>query len=151
MIWIIVQNVKVSRLQLTAVGWGFMMELLLAFALNVDINFPDQKKNTIRLYSNVIKYTWKKMAKTKQKTHSKTEHLEGQIKTLKSENRQLRKRLKELERKSHFYEDIIVEEVEDIKSVETCNKCGKGTASVLDLKYVKLLICDLCEHKEKIR
>jgi ribosomal protein L44E len=89
------------------------------------------------------------MSKTKQKTHSKTEHLEGQIKTLKSQNRQLRRRLKELEKQSHFYENIVDEVVDDVNVKNICKSCKKGTLQEIDLKHVIITACDTCDYKRK--
>ena len=43
------------------------------------------------------------MSKTRQKTHNESEHFKGEIKKLKSENKHLRQRIKELERWEHTY------------------------------------------------
>jgi len=92
------------------------------------------------------------MSKTRQKTHSRTEHLEGLLKAEKSKVRQLRKRLKELERRSHFYEDIVEEAAKDVKVKNTCPLCKKGQIKILDLKHVKYETCDSkeCEYRKKI-
>lgn len=89
------------------------------------------------------------MSKTKQKTHSKAEHLEGQIKALKSENRQLKRRLRELEKKSHFYEDIVEEAAEEVKIKNACPECGKGTLQEVDLVHVIITKCDTCDYKKR--
>lgn len=87
------------------------------------------------------------MSKSRQKTHSETEHLRGQIKNLKSENRQLRKRLKELEKQSHFYEEIADEAIEEVKVKNTCKACGEGVLQEVDLGIKVLVKCDSCDYK----
>jgi predicted RNase H-like nuclease (RuvC/YqgF family) len=91
------------------------------------------------------------MSKTKQKTHRKTEHLEGEIRSLKSQLRQARRRVRELEKKSHFYEEIIDDVVEDIESKNICEHCGKGELLAHDFNYVVVVKCNLCDYKETRR
>lgn len=91
------------------------------------------------------------MSKTKQKTHSKAEHLEGQVKALKSQNRQLRKRLKELERKSHFYEDLVDEVVEEVKIKDICPKCKTGVLTSHDFTHIVVTKCNNpeCDYQKR--
>lgn len=91
------------------------------------------------------------MSKSKNKSGSELEHLRGENKKLQSENRRLRKEINRLSRRSHFYENIVDEVIEDSKITETCSQCGKGTLILHDFKFVKLLTCDLCEYKEKVK
>jgi len=92
------------------------------------------------------------MSKTRQRTHSEIEHLRGEIKKLKSQVRYWKRKAKNLEKKEHFF-DNLVEEVYEAPEErgEDCNNCGKGTLNILDLRFVKYLVCDLCEYKEKIK
>lgn len=89
------------------------------------------------------------MSKTKQKTHSKTEHLEGVIKELKSQIRQLRKRLKESEKQSSFYEDIVDEAANEVKVEDACPNCGKGILQEVDLIHIIITKCNTCEYKKR--
>lgn len=91
------------------------------------------------------------MSKTKSKNHSELEHLRGLIKHLKSENRQLRRRLKEIDKKVHFFEDVVDEIVEEVDVKNACKACGKGTILEYDLKYVILEKCNLCDYQNKKR
>jgi ribosomal protein L44E len=77
------------------------------------------------------------VSKTKNKEHSEVEYLKGQIRKLESENRQLKRRIKALDRRAHFYEDLVDDSVEDIQIKDKCPACKKGTRTILDLKYVK--------------
>jgi ribosomal protein L44E len=90
------------------------------------------------------------VSKTKNKNRSEIEYLNGQIRKLESENRQLKRRLKALDRRAHFYENIVEDSVEDIQVKDKCPTCKKGTITILDLKYVKFETCDNCEHKKKL-
>lgn len=94
------------------------------------------------------------MAKTKNKTHNEAEHLNGIIKKQKSEIRNLKKRVKELERHQHLYEDKILDEEEPelvLDKVEKCGVCGKGHLQFQDFKYVKYMICNTCDFREKVK
>lgn len=91
------------------------------------------------------------MAKTRRRERSETEYLRGQIKKLESENRQLKKRVKQLDRKAHFYEDLVDEGVEEIDfKAERCPQCKNGTIFLLDLKYVKFQTCTECDYRKKV-
>lgn len=90
------------------------------------------------------------MSKTKNKSRTEIEHLRGEIKRLKSQVRSLTRRNKELERKSHYYQDVVDEVVEDATIVDACTTCGKGKIKLLDLKHIVYKVCDICGEKEKI-
>lgn len=89
------------------------------------------------------------MSKTKNKTHSETNHLKGRIRSQSRLIRQLKKRLKELERKSHFYEEVVDEFVEDVEVQDRCLECGKGNMIAYDFVHMILKTCDVCGHKER--
>lgn len=92
------------------------------------------------------------MSKTKRKERNEYEYLRGQIRKLESENRQLRKRLKQLDKKSHFYEDLIDAVAEDITMDNNCKKCRSGILRHVDLKYAQFLVCanPECQDRKKI-
>lgn len=90
------------------------------------------------------------MSKTRRREGSELEYLRGCVKRLESENRQLKKRLKSLDKRAHFYEDIVDEVAEEIEIVDRCPSCKKGTLLLLDLKYVKFKCCDTCDHRRKV-
>lgn len=90
------------------------------------------------------------MGKTRNKNRSEVEFLRGELKKLRAENIRLRRDNKHHERRTHFYENVINDVVEEIKPHTGCEACGKGTLIEMDFKYVKYLICDLCETKKKI-
>jgi len=90
------------------------------------------------------------MGKIKNKERSETEYFKGQIRKLESENRQLKKRLKVLEKRSHFYEDIADTAAEEITIKHNCPACRKGNLIILDLKYVCFETCDMCEHRRRL-
>jgi hypothetical protein len=91
------------------------------------------------------------LSKTKLKGKSELEHLRGQNKKLTSENKQLRKRLKAIVNKSHFYEHIADEVIEDIDVKESCEFCGKGELYEIDLKFLKIKKCNVCDFSERIK
>lgn len=95
------------------------------------------------------------MGKTRQKNRNEVEYYKGIVRNQKSEIKQLRKRLKQLEKQEHNYGEIITEIVENsLNQKETeliyCDECKKGILSILDLKYIKYTVCDKCEYKTKI-
>lgn len=92
------------------------------------------------------------MSKTKQREHSETEYLKGQIRKLESENRQLKKRLKKLDRRAHFYENIVEESVEEVEVKDKCPSCKKGDLVLIDLKYVQFEQCNEedCDYRKKL-
>lgn len=90
------------------------------------------------------------MSKSRNKNRSELEYVRGKNKQLKSENRQLRRRVNDLEKRSHFYEEVIDDVVEDI-DLDECQECGKGYLQVLDLKYIKFVHCDTCGYKERLK
>lgn len=90
------------------------------------------------------------MSKTRRKESSELEYFRGKLKKLESENRSLKKRLKQLDKRAHFYEDIVDEVAEEMEVKNLCPVCKKGTMILLDLKYVKFVSCDTCDHKQKL-
>lgn len=87
------------------------------------------------------------------------ETLRGEIRQLKAVIRNLQKRLKYFERRTHFAEDntfvLIDKELEaeyksEVKQSEAnCPTCGKGSLSLLNLGRASYLVCSLCSHREK--
>lgn len=91
------------------------------------------------------------MSKTRRKNRSEVEFLNGQIRKLESENRQLKRRLRQLDKTQHFYDDLIEAVAEDIKPKEAkCEKCKVGTLTLIDVKHAKFLVCDECKDRKKI-
>lgn len=90
------------------------------------------------------------MAKTSRKERSETEHFRGRIKKLEAENRQLKKRLRSLDKAAHFYEDLIDAVAEDIIIEEKCPQCKEGKPQVLDLKHVRFMTCTHCDYRKKV-
>ena len=92
------------------------------------------------------------MSKTKNKERSEIELLRGRIRKLESLCRQLRKRNKQLEKKTHFHENIIGDFADTITPKgETCPECGKGQITTVDLKFLLIKSCSLCEYRKKIK
>ena len=85
---------------------------------------------------------------------SELEHLRGQLRGLTSENRQLKRRVKELERKEHWFESVASEDPESVQvheNVDNCTSCGKGKLEMLDLKYVFITTCNNCQDRIRYR
>lgn len=93
------------------------------------------------------------MSKTQNKNHSEVEHLRGQVKKLKAENRNLKKRLKEFERWEHVYQDAMLEseEIEVIADrIDKCPKCDIGELNYFNFVHTELLKCNKCDYRERI-
>lgn len=89
------------------------------------------------------------------KSISETEELELEVKNLKSENRHLKKKIKEYQKREHLYQDFIEEVVpeESYKKkefIEYCSSCGKGQMIYSDLKFVEYKVCNLCGDRKKL-
>lgn len=76
----------------------------------------------------------------------------SELEYLRSENRRLKKQLKQLERQKHFYENVIQEavELEETFSEEPCSSCGKGQLIFHDFHHVKLKKCNVCGNQKKL-
>lgn len=90
------------------------------------------------------------MSKSKKKTHSEIEHLRGQVKKLKSENKQLKRRLKNFEKRPVVDLEDLVHDVEIIEEMNQCPSCEKGILEIHDFVHVKLEKCNQCEYSKKL-
>jgi hypothetical protein len=76
---------------------------------------------------------------------------------LEKENRCLRKRLKQLEKSSHIYEDLklsedIEEEVKVKPKKSSCTSCGEGEIKVImDFEDKYIVACTDCHFKKSIK
>lgn len=92
------------------------------------------------------------MGKVKNQNRSELEFLRGENRKLRSELRRLQKLNKNLDRKSHFYENIVEDSAEDIEIAhETCGECGKGNLIITELPHIDILVCSTCEHRTIIK
>lgn len=83
---------------------------------------------------------------TRSRNHKSSEDYLGLIRQLKSENRQLKKRIKQLEKQ--FYTKIEKIEEENPK-LELCPSCGKGTLDCVVVAGRTFTRCDTCEYRTK--
>lgn len=93
--------------------------------------------------------SWPCLGRTKNKSRSEVEALRGRI-------RSLEKELKYHRRRSHIDQSIVDDmldgaPVEDVKIGEPCPDCGKGQLFEIDLGFLTLKRCDVCEYKTKKR
>lgn len=90
------------------------------------------------------------MSKTKQKGHGELEHLRGEIRKLKSLVRQLRKRNKELEKQAHFFEDVVENAVDEVKSKKNCPTANcNGVLQEHDFVHIIVTKCNKCDYSKK--
>lgn len=95
------------------------------------------------------------MAKSKEGRGSDEYYL-GIIRKLKSENRNLKKKIKQLSKREHFYEDDNDDDIPELPSgqanaklKELCESCGKGFLEEIEIigRYFKK--CNICEFRTK--
>lgn len=91
----------------------------------------------------------------KRKSRTPEEWLKGQLRELQKENRNLKKRIRQLEKSEHLYEDVILGDrdaaMEEAVKEDTCSSCGKGKLKIINVldKYI-FEECSICEHRKKI-
>ena len=96
------------------------------------------------------------MSKLRRKNRSEKEYYLGIIRELTSEVRNLRKRLRQVEKMEYKYEEIVNEALEngeiEIKTKKNyCPHCGKGQIKEIDLNHLLIKRCSICGHEERIR
>lgn len=95
------------------------------------------------------------MAKSKDGKDS--EFYLGQIRKLKAENRNLKKRLKHLERREHAFE--ISDDDEDVpdlpignqEKIIICDECFKGHFDEFEIMGKIFLTCTTCGHRKRLK
>lgn len=63
--------------------------------------------------------------------------------------RQLKRRVRELDRKAHFYEHIVDEVVEEVEVKNTCPSCKSGVLQELDFAHIIITKCNQCKYQRK--
>ncbi len=95
------------------------------------------------------------MAKSKEGRPS--EHYLAEIRKLRSENRNLKKRLKRLERKEHIFdeqdeEDLIQElPIGESQRPLGCMECGKGEIKTFELMGKVYGTCTVCGDRKRLK
>ncbi len=88
------------------------------------------------------------MGKLKQENRKEIEHFKGIIREQKAIIRSLQRRLRDLEKREHGTKKEKYREQEESQD-NICENCGKGELVVKDFRFVKYIVCLLCEFKEK--
>ena len=88
----------------------------------------------------------------KSKTHKDDEELKGKMRDLEKQNKALRKRLRQLEKNKHIWEENNLDETDPsfvIKPIETavCPQCSKSLLS-FDLGIKILWSCTNCSYRK---
>lgn len=95
----------------------------------------------------------------KSKSHKSDEELLGQIRELIKLNKSLRKRLRQLEKNKHIYNDLKLDydelieannKQENIRGPIKCPKCLIGHLNSTDLGIRMLIICNSCLYRKTI-
>jgi len=93
------------------------------------------------------------MSKSKQRSHSETEHLRGEIRELKKTNRSLLKQLRQFEKYEQQSFDNYVHDNEDTLPTKkiVCENCGKGTYNEIIVSNMIYGSCSLCNFKKRLK
>lgn len=91
----------------------------------------------------------------KKRSKNAEEYLKGLNRELSKENRHLKKRIRQLEKTEHMYEDAILNEAdieyEETKTSDICQSCGKGKLVYLDILDRIFSTCSVCGDRIKIK
>jgi ribosomal protein S27AE len=87
------------------------------------------------------------------KSHRDDEDLRGMLRQAKVEIKALKRRLRQLEKNKHIWEQynldsIDREEIEETKPTK-CPECGDGTLIYVDLGIKHLMSCSNCKYRTK--
>lgn len=89
------------------------------------------------------------------KSHKDDENLRGEIRELKAQNKALKKRLRQLEKNKHIWEEYLVEEEDRSERKQNkqdmCPECGDGTLVYVDLGIKHLFSCSVCTYRTKAK
>ncbi len=92
---------------------------------------------------------------TKSRSHKDDEDLRGIIRELRSQNKALKRRLRDLEKSKHIYKELKLSEEEMEELVEekksSCPECGEGNLVYVDLGIKHLMSCDMCKYRTKAK
>lgn len=96
------------------------------------------------------------MAKSKEGRPS--EHYLAEIRKLRSENRNLKKRLKRLERKEHIFDEQDEEDTElqelpigEAQQTLGCVECGKGQITTFEIMGKVYGTCSVCGDRKRLK
>lgn len=97
------------------------------------------------------------MSKTSRKTHDRSEHLHGllrekekEIKTLKQELRQFKKRESLYENNREEIQEVLVKK-EEKKKLRRCTDCSKGFYEEIELMGKVFGTCKICGFRERLK
>lgn len=92
------------------------------------------------------------MPKTKERDG--VEYWKGKFREVQKENQHLKKRIRQLEKNEHMYEEVILgdKEVafEETVREEPCFECGKGKLKVFNVLDRIFVECNICNYRKKI-
>jgi DNA repair exonuclease SbcCD ATPase subunit len=90
----------------------------------------------------------------KKRERNEAEWYRAKVRELEKENKHLHRRIKELEKHAHMYEQgqelEEASDTEDTPRKRTCPDCGKGKLDVVSIVGRVFESCDLCDYRKKI-
>ena len=90
----------------------------------------------------------------KKREKNPEEYWKGKHREVTKENQHLKKRIRQLEKTEHMYEDVIMGEkeveYEEFKLNRYCEYCGKGKLKEINILDRIFEECDTCDHRKKI-
>lgn len=95
----------------------------------------------------------------KKRSKSSDEWYRGRIRELERENRALKKQLKQLEKKEHFFDegqDIEIasdseDTFPDLKAKTPCHSCGKGFIEEFEIMGRIIGTCNICGDRKRLK
>lgn len=90
----------------------------------------------------------------KNRSKNADEYHRGIIRELQKENRHLKKRVRQLEKAEHMFEDALLSdgplEFEVTEKQRTCEHCGKGRLDEINVLDRIFEQCNTCDYRKKI-
>jgi predicted nucleic acid-binding Zn ribbon protein len=77
------------------------------------------------------------------------EFYRGKLREAQKQIRNLQRKVRELEKSQHMYEEILFDE-EPEEQPKTCPECGKGHLTTVDIVGRVFDKCDVCGYRKKI-
>jgi hypothetical protein len=97
----------------------------------------------------------------KKRAKNGEEFWRGRVRELEKENRSLKKRIKQIQKKEHIFDDSNSQDTEvaidsedtypDLKRLNPCNECGKGFIEEYEIMGKVIGTCNICGDRKRIK